>query len=641
MRPVFPSNLMRQLPGGRRALPFPGALAARYSIVSLLLLGALSAASGCDSPDSSPAGEDSSLAPDEQGAPEDGVGSPDSARQEDVVDDAAPADDTSVEPDEAEVEQAPTDIAVEDLQGPEVDVALEQDALSDVEAPEDTGADVAQIDDSLPEDIVPEDTIPASLPVSVNGLKVQVSPIGDQGIRVVFTTSEPAHGSLVVEDLSDSSSFEKDGAPGLNLDHTIQVLGLKPARAFKLTVTAKSEKGLATVATLTHKTGPPPPNMPPIAVTASLPALKDSGLVLAGLMAWTGMGTDPSMSMLAAIDSDGLIRWRVNMACLDFQRQANGRLLCVQGTKLIFEIDLFYGVVGKWAAEDMGLDSFHHSIYPLPNGNILALSTEVRPIEYPLPGGKTQVLNVVGDVVVEFHPDGYVISKWKMLDLLDPQYVPDPNGFEEPFWNLNYPFAQGGTKDWSHGNSLFYDPSDDSILVSLAKLDYVVKISRETGELQWRFGALGDFQLANGEWPSHQHAASLGENGLLRMFDNGALKDPPESRVVEYSLEPSTDGSSLGNAWQVWEFSDAQPFFSEQFGDAGTLPNGNILIADSSRLTNPELPAWDAQNGKFSRILEVTHTTPPQIVHEMVVPAPGEDAPAGYWITKVKRIELN
>ena len=44
------------------------------------------------------------------------------------------------------------------------------------------------------------------------------------------------------------------------------------------------------------------------------------------------------------------------------------------------------------------------------------------------------------------------------------------------------------TRDWAHANSIFYDASDDSIVLSFRHQDAVVKFSRESGELIWILG---------------------------------------------------------------------------------------------------------------------------------------------------------
>ncbi len=539
-----------------------------------------------------------------------------------------PDSETPLDADPAGPEDDPTDVEAEDG-----DVGIPFGADDADALPPDADA---TLPDSQDADAPSDGT--AEAPMSIDGIEIEVSPLGDQGIRVAFNTSLPAQTAIVVKNLSDGTSFEKAGPAGFDLEHSVQILGLKPVREYSLTIIAKSSNGLSVAtSTVTHQTSTLPADMPPIAVTVNESGLSDSAFALVALMRWFGPGMGPApLGVLAAVDPNGIIRWHLNLACTDFDFQEDGHLLCIEASKLIHEIDMFDGVVKTYDAEEMGLDTVHHAVHSLPNGNILTLSTELRPIEYPTPDGKTATYNVVGDVVVEFQPDGTVVSQWKLLDLLDPGYVPDPIGFNGPFWNVDYPKAEGGTKDWSHANSLSYNPADDTIIISLYLLDYVIKLKRSTGELVWRFGELGDFTLLTGSWPSHQHAAVTDADGVLRMFDNGLLKKPKGSRAVEYLIEPAETQDALGAAWQIWEFTDEQPFTSPTFGDVQLMPNGNVLIADASRMDDPLLPPWDINNGKFSRLLQVTHTSPAKLVHEMIIPDPAAESPYDYWVFKAR-----
>ncbi len=605
----------------------------------LLLLAAISAASACDEQsfeqdveDTVPAGHDSLVS-------DDAAASPDETDVSEADEDGVGVD--ALVPDEDLVAEGDTDVAqvgsdVQDVQAEDqaADVSESDEEVSPLEV--DESSSDAKAPDSLGEDV-------SAQSMSIDGAMIEVSPLGDQGIRLTFTTSLPAHASVQMEIPSESVSFEKTEPAGFKEEHSFQILGLQPSRAYTVHINATSQDGQSVAtSTMLHQTSPLPADMPPIAVTVSDPSLEAPEMTLAGLMRWPSPGSsEGALGTLAVIDSAGVIRWHINEACSDFAFLANGNLLCVAGTYLIHEIDLFEGIVKTYDAKKMGLDTFHHAVDVMPNGNILTLSTEMRQIEYPTGDGKTAVYNVVGDVIVELQPDGTVVGQWKLLDLLDPLYVPDPFGFNEPFWNMVYPTAKGGTKDWSHANSISYDPADDSILVSLFRLDFVIKLKRSTGTLDWRFGLLGDFTLVEGTWPSHQHAAQLDGDGVLRLFDNGTLKMPKASRAVEYFVEPATSEGETGNAWQIWEFTDEQPFSSDSFGDIQLLSNGNVLIADSSRTEDPLQPPWDLANAKFSRLLQVTHTSPPQVVNEMVIPDPAAGSQYGYWIFKARPVSLD
>jgi arylsulfate sulfotransferase len=76
-----------------------------------------------------------------------------------------------------------------------------------------------------------------------------------------------------------------------------------------------------------------------------------------------------------------------------------------------------------------------------------------------------------------------------------------------------------------------YDPSDDSIIVSVRHQDAIVKFSRSTGQLKWILAThenwpveLQPFLLtpvgAPFEWHYHPHAPMVTRSGTVLLFDN-------------------------------------------------------------------------------------------------------------------------
>ena len=66
--------------------------------------------------------------------------------------------------------------------------------------------------------------------------------------------------------------------------------------------------------------------------------------------------------------------------------------------------------------------------------------------------------------------------------------------------------------------------------------DSIVKINRETNEIEWFLGGKHDsFGLAEEQMPSRQHHASYTENGNLILFDNGNKHE--QSRILEFTLD--------------------------------------------------------------------------------------------------------
>jgi hypothetical protein len=307
-------------------------------------------------------------------------------------------------------------------------------------------------------------------------------------------------------------------------------------------------------------------------------------------------------------------------------------------------------------------ETFHHEIQQMPSGNLLVLSTEMRRIEdYPAdpskPAGGAAPANVIGDIVVEFARDGSIVQQWKLLDMLDVYRV----GYDShtPIWNIwAYTEVKEGTKDWAHGNSLFYDDSDDSIILSFRHLDAVVKFSRKTGELLWILGTHDGWKdrwkpyLLNPqgdlEWQYHEHAARMTPQGTLLLFDNGNYRAWPPgekqkakdsySRVVEYAID-----AEAKTVRELWKYGGpgGEIFFSPFISEADLLPQtGNVLVTDGGRVRDKQgNMSDDIQKGHhWARIAEVTHTTPPEKVFEIVVDDPDKDSGIGWAVYRSERL---
>ena len=83
----------------------------------------------------------------------------------------------------------------------------------------------------------------------------------------------------------------------------------------------------------------------------------------------------------------------------------------------------------------------------------------------------------------EFAPNGIVLNRWKMLDILDPYRI--CYGSRAQYWvRRGFP----DTNDWCHANAIAHDARDNSILVSLRTQDCIIKFDRGTGELKWILG---------------------------------------------------------------------------------------------------------------------------------------------------------
>jgi hypothetical protein len=128
--------------------------------------------------------------------------------------------------------------------------------------------------------------------------------------------------------------------------------------------------------------------------------------------------------------------------------------------------------------------------------------------------------------------------------------------------------------DWSHCNSIKVD-YDGNILLSTRNFNEVTKISRQTGNIIWRFGGeRNQFQFINDPRGfARQHDAKRNAAGNLILFDNGVRLDPQYSSLVEYALDEDSLTANL-----VRRFSRDETVWSRIRGGVQGLPNGNHLI---------------------------------------------------------------
>ena len=274
--------------------------------------------------------------------------------------------------------------------------------------------------------------------------------------------------------------------------------------------------------------------------------------------------------MLIAIDNRGHMRWmrKLDRRAAGIERLASGNLFVHDTDSCSREIDMTGETVRAWYAAQrpqgahpdgipVDVRSLHHQPHQMPNGNFLALSGHSKVVkDWPASVhdlSQTEDREIVGDKVVEFTPEGKVVWSWDSFDHLDPYRI----GYDahDAYWHVRgFP----GAADWTHGNGVTYDATDDSVLVSLRLQDCVIKIDRASGKIVW---ILGDHQNwsddlqarlltpigDNFRWPWHMHNPRITSEGTIVLFDNGIYGARPGnkrlpfhksfSRGVEYRVD--------------------------------------------------------------------------------------------------------
>ena len=251
-------------------------------------------------------------------------------------------------------------------------------------------------------------------------------------------------------------------------------------------------------------------------------------------------------------------------------------------------------VRARYALDDMeGGDADLHDFELLDNGNAMLLAYRRRQVDLSAVGGAADGL-VWDTVIAERTPDGETVWMWDGADHMDLADVPAPVA------NAQFAIKPPGVADYAHPNSLeIFDDGD--VLVSIRHYDCLYRIDKESGDIVWTFGgpncAQNDFDLTGDPYGgfSHQHDATLLDDGNILLFDNGNLRtgDEQVSRVVEYEIDEEAMTAEM-----VWSYDDGR--YSAIMGSAERLANGNTLIA-WGELSDPAITeVTDAGDEVFS-----------------------------------------
>ncbi len=493
------------------------------------------------------------------------------------------------------------------------------------------------------------------------------------GARIAISTDEPARLTVEIADGARLVRRELDGR--YRSAHVVPLTGLRPARTHAVTFIATDAAGNRAAAALNLDTEPLPDDFPPLEVAVSQPERMEPGATLFNVYRWGREGRDPDFGLLVAVDTAGDVVWyyRAGHVIANAVPLASGNLLymaMVDGIwALLVEIDLLGNVVRGWHPRALAArapagsilvdtDSLHHDMMVLPSGNLAALGSEVRTYrDYPTseedPAAPRATRDVVGDLVVEFAPDGTVVRQWSLLDALDPYRI----GYDSlgtSFWGATYgALGRPDTElaDWTHANALAHDARDDTFVVSARHQDALVKLDR-SGAARWILGPHAGWSdpwrsrllepRGDLEWPYHGHGVEVTPDGTILVFDNGNHRATPfddplpaeasYSRAVEFDVDE--EALSVRQRW-VYPPSDAERFYSSFLSDADWLPaTGNVLITDGGRTRTVETADGEPAVRRWARILEVTRDEPAETVFELVI---DDDSPTGWHAYRAER----
>ena len=265
----------------------------------------------------------------------------------------------------------------------------------------------------------------------------------------------------------------------------------------------------------------------------------------------------------------------------------------------------------------------HHDIYPLPNGNILILASELIPFDEAIQAGRdTDLIDdgvVFNEKIIEIEPVGTnlanIVWEWNIKDHLVQDFdvtkdnygviADNPQLLDFNYVNTDHPVA-----NWLHVNSIQYNETLDQIILSTRILSEVYIIDHSTttieaashsgglygkgGDLLYRWGnpeaydhGTSSDQTLFGQHYPHWIADGLTDAGKIMIFNNGGergyssvdLINPPQSTPGNYIYD-ATNGYAPTIAEWIYTTPVDTDFFSAIISSAQRLPNGNTLICD-------------------------------------------------------------
>jgi hypothetical protein len=322
------------------------------------------------------------------------------------------------------------------------------------------------------------------------------------------------------------------------------------------------------------------------------------------------MVTPPSIDSGAFLDHGGQWRFRFPAKRLtNFQQHGDGSYTGFTMGNTFTRWNSNMEVVGQLSAD--GFDTDFHDVKVIPGGKYLVLGTEYRTVDMSalVAGGLPNAV-IMGMVLQERTFDGQTTWTWKSLD-----HIPVTDATSD----IN---LRQSVIDYIHPNSIWLD-TDGNILVSCRHLDEVIKVSRSTGAVMWRWGGSGskgnEFTWLNDTKDgftgfSHQHTVQRLADGTILMFDNGNLRPGGASRAVKYRINEVTK-----TAERVWEYDRFGSVVSQSMGSAEELSNGNVVIG------------W----GNNTSGLVLTEVTPSGDVVAEIVADPGYPS-SSYRVSKTQ-----
>lgn len=302
-----------------------------------------------------------------------------------------------------------------------------------------------------------------------------------------------------------------------------------------------------------------------------------------------------------------------------------------------------------------GYNDFSHTMDAAQNGHYF-----LRVASSNLKRSDGRNVRTVRDLIIEVDQNGNVIDEWRLWEILDPYRDTAIKALDQGAVCLNIdPKLAGKTlsnedlqkldqqgsfgdivgtgpgRNWAHVNSVAYDPTDDSIIIS-ARHQGVMKIGRDkqvkwilAPSVGWKNGlekkllkpvdangkaikcsptgdCEGGFDFTytqHAAWPRASKKGSIVvfDNGQVRHYEQPALPEMNYSRLVEYKIDPKKM-----TVQQTWEYGKERGY--ESFAP---ITSNAAYQADKDTMFGfyGSVGLFDQTKGTIGRLQEVDYKT--------------------------------
>lgn len=286
----------------------------------------------------------------------------------------------------------------------------------------------------------------------------------------------------------------------------------------------------------------------------------------------------------------------------------------------------------------------HHDIYPLPNGNVLAIVWDRKTQAEAIGQGRNPAMvgaNLWSEKIIEIQPTGSttgnIVWQWNAWDHLVQEYDSAKPNFgviaQHPeLINLNYYTGMATQADWLHFNAVFYNPVLNQLLISNHNFSEIWVIDKSTstneaaghtggayghgGDLLYRWGnpaaynrgAVSDKKFF-GQHSAHWIPAGFNDAGNIMVFNNGLNRPGGNYSSVEIIAPPIDAQGNYTTPVSLpfqpdsayWKYTAPVPtgFYSSNISGAHRLSNGNTIICEGDNGIFFEIDTGNATVWKY------------------------------------------